>query len=96
MMRAFEESISGQPNLRPHDLRHHCITRMLEEGVDPETVRSIAGHIRPEMTEYYSHQRKRVKYAAVKKIDPAQPKPPQVERRRAVRMPKPTSRSMPS
>jgi integrase len=69
--------ITGHPELRPHDLRHHCITRLFEEGNDPETVRSIAGHIRPEMTEYYSHQRKRVKYEAVKKIDPAERKPPQ-------------------
>ena len=46
----------------------HFMTRMLEEGNDPETVRAIAGHIRPEMTKYYSHQRKRVKYEAVKKI----------------------------
>lgn len=62
-------AITGHPELCPHDLRHHCITRMLEEGEDPETVRSIAGHLRSEMTEYYSHQRKRVKYQAVLKID---------------------------
>ena len=68
--------VTGRPDLRPHDLRHHCITRMLEEGEDPETVRSIAGHLRPEMTEYYSHQRKRVKYRAVARIDPSAKKPP--------------------
>ena len=69
---------TGHPELKPHDLRHNCITRLLEEGNDPETVRSIAGHLRPEMTEYYSHQRKRVKYEAVRKIDqpPALKKPP--------------------
>jgi len=65
--------ITGHPELRPHDLRHHFMTRMLEEGVDPETVRAIAGHVRPEMTEYYSHHRKRVKYKAVKKMDLPQP-----------------------
>jgi integrase len=85
--------ITGHPELRPHDLRHHCITRMLEEGEDPETVRSIAGHLRPEMTEYYSHQRKRVKYAAVKKIEPRQNKPPMRERRRVQRMPRPVDMS---
>jgi len=68
--------ITGRPELRPHDMRHHCITRLLEEGNDPETVRSIAGHLRPEMTEYYSHQRKRVKYKALARIDPAKKKPP--------------------
>ncbi len=65
-----------QPDLQPHDLRHHCITRLLEHGVEPETVRSIAGHLRPEMTEYYSHQRKRVKYKALAAIDPTRKKPP--------------------
>jgi integrase len=85
--------ITGQPELRPHDLRHSCITRLLEEGADPETVRSIAGHLTQEMTEYYSHQRKRVKYAAVKKIEPKQPKPPMRERRRVQRMPRPVDMS---
>lgn len=68
--------VTGHPELKPHDLRHNCITRLLEEGSDPETVRSIAGHLRPEMTEYYSHQRKRVKYHALTKIDTSTKKPP--------------------
>jgi integrase len=93
-------SVTGHPELRPHDLRHSCITRLLEEGNDPETVRSIAGHLTPEMTEYYSHQRRRVKYNALKKIDPpeAMPatkpvrKPPQQERRRVERLPRPEQR----
>ena len=68
--------VTGRAELRPHDLRHNCITRLLEEGNDPETVRSIAGHLRPEMTEYYSHQRKRVKFKALTRIDPRQKKPP--------------------
>lgn len=62
-------AITGHPELCPHDLRHSCITGMLEGGEDPETVRAIAGHLSPEMTEYYSHQRKRVKYRAVKRIE---------------------------
>jgi integrase len=89
---------TGHPELKPHDLRHNCITRLLEEGNDPETVRSIAGHLRPEMTEYYSHQRKRVKYEALKKIDPARDpgsKPPQKERRRVQRMPAPKASESP-
>jgi integrase len=80
---------TGQPDLKPHDLRHHCITRLLERGADPETVRAIAGHVRPEMTEYYSHHRKGVKYKALKKIDPAEKRPPSQERRRVQRMPRP-------
>lgn len=71
--------ITGHPELRPHDLRHHCITRMLEEGVNPDTARSIAGHIRPDLIEYYSHHRKRVKHDAVRKIDPARKKAPRSE-----------------
>jgi integrase len=35
---------TGFVELRPHDLRHHCITRLLENEVDPETVTAIAGH----------------------------------------------------
>ena len=68
-------AVTGRVDLRPHDLRHHCITRLLENGEDPETVRAIAGHLRPEMTEYYSHQRRRVKFAALEKIDRPAPKP---------------------
>jgi integrase len=67
--------ITGHPELKPHDLRHHCITRLLEEGVDPETVRAISGHLTPAMTEYYSHHRAKAKYRAVKRIEPARPAP---------------------
>jgi integrase len=63
------------PHLKPHDLRHHCITRLLENGVDPETVRAIAGHVDQKMVEYYAHQRKRVKYAAVVAIEPKKKAP---------------------
>lgn len=63
---------TGFTELCPHDLRHHCITRLLENDVSPETVTAIAGH-RPnsKMLEYYAHQRRRVKYAAVLAIEPA-------------------------
>lgn len=60
--------IAGTPGLRPHDMRHQCITRMLEAGVDPETVRAVAGHVSPKLTEYYSHIRRQAKYAAVMAI----------------------------
>jgi integrase len=61
---------TGFTKLTPHDLRHHCITRMLENDVNPETVIAIAGHVSRKMMEYYAHQRTRVKYAAVVAIDP--------------------------
>jgi integrase len=66
---------TGFVDLNPHDLRHHCITRMLENDVEPETVRAIAGHVTAKMMEYYAHHRRRVKYAAVLAIEP-QKKPP--------------------
>jgi integrase len=61
---------TGFPDICPHDLRHLCITRMLENDVQPETVRSIAGHVTQKMMEYYSHHRRETKYAAVMAIDP--------------------------
>jgi integrase len=69
--------LTGFLDLNPHDLRHHFITRMLEAGVDPETVRAIAGHVRKEMTLYYAHHRTRVIYDAVMAIDKPPPKSPQ-------------------
>jgi integrase len=61
--------VTGFTELNPHDLRHQCITRLLENGVEPETVRSIAGHVTQQMMEYYSHLRRRVKYEAVMAIE---------------------------
>ena len=62
--------ISGFHHLRPHDLRHHAITRMLESGVDGELVNSISGHVSQRMREFYSHQRTRVRYEAARAIEP--------------------------
>jgi len=61
--------VTGFPTIKPHDLRHHCITRLLENDVNPETVIAIAGHVSRKMLEYYAHQRTRVKYAAVLAIE---------------------------
>jgi integrase len=61
---------TGFVDLKPHDLRHHCITRLLENDVNPETVIAIAGHVGRKMMEYYAHQRTRVKYAALLAIEP--------------------------
>jgi integrase len=66
---------TGFVKLTPHDLRHHCITRMLENDVNPETVIAIAGHVGRKMMEYYAHQRTRVKYAAVMAIEPMRKAP---------------------
>ena len=64
---------TGFADLNPHDLRHHCITRLLENDQNPETVIAIAGHVNRKMLEYYAHQRTRVKYAAVLSIEPKKP-----------------------
>jgi len=69
------QAATGLVNLKPHDLRHQCITAMLENGVNPETVTAIAGHVGRKMLEYYSHHRKQVKYAAVMTLE-AKKKPP--------------------
>lgn len=72
---------TGFTELCPHDLRHHCITRLLENDVEPETVRAIAGHVTAKMMEYYAHHRRRVRYAAVLSIDPTRKKPPAAEKK---------------
>lgn len=60
---------TGFVNLNPHDLRHQCITRLLENGVEPETVRAIAGYVTEQMMQYYSHHRRQAKYNAVMAIE---------------------------
>ena len=62
-------AVTGFKHLNPHDLRHQCITRLLENGAQPETVRAIAGHVTQQMMEYYSHIRRQAKYDAVMAIE---------------------------
>ena len=62
--------LAGMPNLRPHDMRHQCITRMLEAGANRDTVMAIAGHVTEEMLEYYSHIRVQAKISVLDAIDP--------------------------
>ena len=61
---------TGFAELNPHDLRHNCITRLLENDVNEHTVIAIAGHVSRQMLEYYAHHRRGVKYAAVLAIEP--------------------------
>lgn len=57
---------AGMPNLRMYDLRHHAITRLLEdESVSERTVIELAGHVSRAMLERYSHIRMRAKKEAV-------------------------------
>jgi integrase len=59
---------AGLPNLRYYDLRHQCITEMLEAGVPEGVIREVAGHVDPAMTRWYSHPRLAAKRAAVEAI----------------------------
>lgn len=57
---------AGLPGLRMYDLRHHAITRLLEdEQVSERTVIELAGHVSRAMLERYSHIRMRAKVEAV-------------------------------
>ena len=64
--------------LRPHDLRHQIITKLLENGVPEQTVMAITGHVSREMLEYYSHQRVDAKFRALDIINPDRKRPQSV------------------
>lgn len=60
---------AGMPHLRMYDLRHHAITRLLEdEDVSERTVIEIAGHVSRAMLERYSHIRMRTKREALETL----------------------------
>lgn len=61
------------PKLRYYDLRHLCVTEMLEEGVPEGVIREIAGHVDPEMTKLYSHPRLAARRAAVAVLSSIKP-----------------------
>jgi hypothetical protein len=55
--------------LRPHDLRHHAITKLAESSeASEQTIMSIAGHVSREMLEHYSHIRQEAKRRAVESL----------------------------
>lgn len=64
------------PDVRPHDMRHLFITRMLESGQDEQTVQELAGHRDRKMMVYYSHFRMDRKLEAVMAIGAGRKKPP--------------------
>lgn len=61
---------AGLKGLRFHDLRHQCITELLESGAPEATVLSIAGHVSRKMMEHYSHIRIEAKRKAVDGLMP--------------------------
>lgn len=61
---------AGLEGLRPHDLRHHAITKLAESSeASEQTIMSIAGHVSREMLEHYSHIRQEAKRKAVESLD---------------------------
>jgi integrase len=53
---------------RWHDNRHTLITDLAESGAADETIRSIAGHVSPQMLRHYSHIRTDAKRRALEGI----------------------------
>lgn len=54
--------------IRFHDLRHTCITKLSEGQASEQTLMSIAGHLSRKMLEHYSHIRMAAKRAALDAI----------------------------
>jgi integrase len=54
--------------IRFHDLRHTCITKLAEGRASEQTLMSIAGHLSRKMLEHYSHIRMAAKRAALDAI----------------------------
>ena len=54
--------------LRFHDLRHTCITKLAESQASEQTLMAIAGHVSRKMIEHYSHIRMAAKRTAVDAI----------------------------
>jgi len=55
-------------NIRFHDLRHTCITKLAEGQASEQKLMSIAGHLSRKMLEHYSHIRMAAKRAALDAI----------------------------
>jgi len=60
---------AGLKGLRPHDLRHHAITKLAESQASEQTIMAIAGHVSREMLEHYSHIRLEAKRKALSSLD---------------------------
>jgi integrase len=61
---------AGFPEFQMHHLRHHTITRLLEqEGVSERTVIELAGHVSRKMLDTYSHIRMKSKLEGVMALE---------------------------
>lgn len=61
--------INRRKSRRPHDLRHHAITKLAESQASEQTIMAIAGHVSQEMLEHYSHIRLEAKRKALASLD---------------------------
>ena len=64
---------------RWHDTRHTLVTDLAESGAGDETIRSIAGHVSPQMLKHYSHIRMEAKRKTLEAIVLTSAPPVQVE-----------------
>jgi integrase len=62
--------------IRFHDLRHTCVTKLAEGQASEQTLMAIAGHMSRKMLEHYSHIRMEAKRAALDAIAQKQPEIP--------------------
>jgi integrase len=62
------EEMPRLAKLRFYDLRHQCITEMLEAGIPEGVIREVVGHVDPAMTRHYSHPRLAARRAAVEAL----------------------------
>jgi len=62
------EPMSRLAKFRYYDLRHQCITEMLESGVPEGVIREVAGHVDPATTRHSSHPRITARRAAVQAL----------------------------
>lgn len=61
---------AGFPQLQMHHLRHHTITKLLEdENVSERTVIELAGHVSRKMLDTYSHIRMKSKFEGVMALE---------------------------
>lgn len=68
-----KEEMQRLARIRFYDLRHQCITEMLEAGIPEGAIREVAGHVHLAMTRHYSHPRLAARRAAVEALSIIRP-----------------------